>query len=596
MEKQKKRIEINDIYKWDLTTIYKSDEDWYEDLSKVKLEVNDITNYKDALDSSKRLLQFLEFESNIDRKMSKLYCYAHLKFDEDTTNSKAEEMSDLITDLYSNYSLLSSFITPLFMSYDYDLIEKYMIEEPKIKEYEFNLKNIYRYKKYTLSESEEKIISNFSKIISNSSDTYEKLTDTDMRFGTIIDENKNEVELTESNFSKFIESKDRKVRMNAWNRLFSTYEKFKNTIASTYVGDIDSTITISKVRGYESALDASLFSDNIEKSVYTNLIDTVTSNMEPIYKYYRLKKKILGLDELHLYDIYVSMVDNFSKKYSFEEAKDIVIDTLSILGDDYVANVKKAFDEKWIDVFNNIGKRSGAYSSGVYDTNPFILLNYEENYAGVSALIHELGHSMHTYYSCKNNEYQNSRYEIFIAEVASTVNELLLSYNLYNKTDDKLEKLHILNKRLELFKATIYRQTMFAEFEKKIYEKRQSGDALTSDIISEVYYNNLKKYFGDSVVIDDLIRYEWERIPHFYYNFYVYNYATGLSAACYIVDSIINKKENAVENYIKFLSLGGSMYPMDQLKEIGIDMNKKEVIENAINMFDKTIDEFESLI
>ena len=302
------------------------------------------------------------------------------------------------------------------------------------------------------------------------------------------------------------------------------------------------------------------------------------------------------MDELHIYDIYTPMIKVDKQDYSFEEAKNLVLDTISIFGEEYKENALKAFNEKWIDVYNNKGKRSGAYSSGFYDTAPYMLLNFENRINDVFTLAHELGHSMHTYFSCKNNSYNNSGYKIFVAEVASTVNELLLAKNLLKKSNSKEEKLNILNRLLELFKSTINRQTMFAEFEKKIYELRESGNVLTSETICKEYYELNKLYFGNNVVVDDLIKYEWERIPHFYYNFYVYKYATGLSAACYIVKNILDNKENAKENYLKFLKSGGSMYPLDELKLAGVDMNKPEVVESAISMFKETIEEFKTLI
>ena len=370
--------------------------------------------------------------------------------------------------------------------------------------------------------------------------------------------------------------------------LYDTYASFKNTITSTYTGDMDSNITMAKLRGFNSAREASLYGDNVDTTIYDNLIDTVSKNLKTIYKYYDLKKEVLGLDEFHLYDIYAKLIDTKDlDNYTFEDAKKIVKEALSVLGEDYIKDLDKAFSEKWIDVYNNKGKRSGAYS---------VLLNFEGNLNNVSTLAHELGHSMHTYYSCKNQPYQYSSYNIFVAEVASTVNELLLSKYLLNKFTDKESKLYILNRLLELFKGTIFRQTMFAEFERDMYKLREEKKALTHEVLCDHYLELNKKYFGSSVVVDDKIKYEWMRIPHFYYNFYVYKYATGLSAACYIVDGILNKKEGALEAYLKFLTLGGSMYPVDELKVAGVDISEPKVIESAINMFNDTIDEFKNLL
>ena len=597
MEKQLTRSEISNEYKWDLTPIYKSDKDWEKDLEKAKKEIKKISKFNDLLSSSKRLLEYIEYDEEVERLLYKLYYYAHLNHDSDTTNTKYQKMVKNISDVLTEYSSLGSFVTPLFMKTDYSVIEKYYKEEPKLKEYEFNIKNMYRYQVHTLSESEEKILSTLSNSLSNPSNTYESLTDSDMEYGYITTENGDKVQMTDSNYSTFIESDNRDERIQAFNMMYDTYAKYKNTITSTYVGDMDANISIAKLRKYNSAREASLYGDNIDTKIYDNLIDTISKNINVLYKYYDLKKQMLKVDELHLYDIYADLVKvEDLNSYSFDEAKDLVISALSVLGDDYINNLKRAFDEKWIDIYNNKGKRSGAYSSGFYDTNPYVLLNYEGKLKDVSTLAHELGHSMHTFYSCKNQPYQYSSYNIFVAEVASTVNELILSKYMLNKVEDKESKLYILNRMLELFRATIFRQTMFAEFERDMYAMREEKQALTNDILCDHYLELNKKYFGKNVVVDDKIKYEWMRIPHFYYGFYVYKYATGLSCACYIVDGILNNKKDALKNYLKFLTTGGSMYPVDELKVAGVDITKPEVIESAINMFNDTIEEFKSLL
>jgi len=596
MKEQLTRSAVNDEYKWDLTLIYSNDEVWYQDLEIAKEEIKKVANYTNLLDSAANLLNYIEYDEKTSRLLEKLYFYAHLNSDADTTDTKYQKMVSLISDLYQEFGELSSYITPLFMKTDYSIIEKYYEEEPKLKEYEFNIRDMYRYQKHTLSEEQEKLISTLSNSLGNPSDTYEALTDSDMKYGTITDEKGNLVELTDSNYSIYISSKDRRVRKEAFELMYKTYSNFKNTITSTYNGDIDASIALAKIRNYNTAREAVLFSDNVTTSIYDNLVDTVNKNLNILYKYYDLKKEMLNLDELHLYDIYADLIELESDTYEFNTAKDLVINALSVLGDDYINILKRAFSEKWIDVYNNKGKRGGAYSSGGYDTNPYILLNYEGKLNDVSTLAHELGHSMHTYYSCKNNPYQYHSYKIFVAEVASTVNELLLSKYMLSKSTKKEEKLYILNRLMELFKGTIYRQTMFAEFERDMYAKRENKEPLTNDILCDSYYELNKKYFGSNVVVDEEIKYEWERIPHFYYGFYVYKYATGLSAACYIVDSILKGKENALENYLSFLKTGGNMYPVDELKIAGVDMNDPSVIESAINMFDETIEEFKYLI
>ena len=595
-EQEKLRSEIDDKYKWDLTKIYEKYEDWEKDYFTAKQKIEEVSSYKDKfLKSSSNLMEYFKYDESVDRLLSKLYFYSHLNYDSDTTCDKYKEMVSKVLDLFERYSTLSAFVLPSILKVDYEVFEKFYKENKELLNYKFVLDEIYRYRKHTLDEKTEKILSSLSKTMSNPSQTYEILTDSDFVFNKIKDENGNMVDFNESNYSTFIKSKDRRVRKDAFEILFNKYKEFKNTIASTFSGNIDSSVSIAKVRGYDSAISASLYEDNVPLSVYDNLIDTVNKNMNVIYKYYDLKKKVLKLDEMHMYDIYANLIDELDVKYSFDDAKKIVVDALSVLGDEYIKNLNKAFDEKWIDIYHNKVKRSGAYSSGFYDTNPYVLLNYEGTLNDVSTLAHELGHSMHTYYSCKNNLYQYSSYKIFVAEVASTVNELILGKYLLKNSKSKEEKLSILNHLMELFKATIFRQTMFAEFEKNMYAKRENKEILTSTLLCNDYYELVKKYFGDGVIVDDLIRYEWQRIPHFYNDFYVYKYATGLSAACYIVEGILSDKEKAKENYFKFLKSGGSMYPIDELKLAGVDMNDKEVVQSAINMFSDFIDEFESI-
>lgn len=591
---QKLREEISNEFKWDLDVIYSSENSFNEELSNIEKLISELKNFKnDLMSSASNLYSALELETKISRTLSKAHTYANCHFDSDTGNPNYQKMLGKVDNLYQKFASESSFIEPTILKYDYDKIEKFYGEEPRLKDYEINLKEIFRHKEHTLNESEEEIISSLDKALTNSSKTYETLVDTDLTHGYISDEEGNKVELTDSNYNKYLKSIDRRVRRDAFETLYKTYEQFQNTVASTLSGDVECVSSISKIRKFKSSIEASLFNDNISIDVYNNLINTVSNNLSSLFKYYDLKKRMLNLDEMHLYDVYVSIINEKPKEYSFDEAKTLVVEALSIFGDDYLSNLNKAFDQKWIDIYNNKGKRGGAYSGGCYDTYPYVLLNFEGTLNDVSTLAHELGHSMHSYYSRTNNLYQNSSYKIFVAEVASTVNELLLAIHMLKKSTEKREKLIILNNLLDLFKATIYRQTMFAEFEKGIYEKHENGEVLTASLLNEYYYDLNKKYFGKNVYVDEQIKYEWERIPHFYYNFYVYKYATGLSAACFIVNNILNNVEGAKENYLKFLKLGGSLEPLDELKVAGVDMTKPEVIISAIKMFDGIIEEFE---
>ena len=595
-KEEKLRCEIEDKYKWDLTKIYKDEKEWQKDFDDVKEKILKVLEYKDSfLSNGKKLYEYLKYDEEVSRKLEKIYYYAHLNYDADTLDEKYKVMTNKVSDLFTKYNELSSFVVPEILKLDEEKLNTFYKEEEKLEDYRFSIENIYRFKNHTLDEEKEKMLSNLSKCLSNPEETYEALTDSDFEYDYITDEKGNKVKFNESNYSLFIKSKDRSVRKRAFEMLHNKYKKYIRTITSTYKGEVENNVVLAKIRNYDSAISASLYSDNVPVDIYNNLIKVVNDNMNVLYDYYDLKKEILSLDRLHMYDTYVEIINKTDKKYSFDEAKKIVIDALSVLGDKYVKNLKKAFDEKWIDIYHSKGKRSGAYSSGNFDVNPYVLLNFEGTLNDVSTLAHELGHSMHTYLSCKNNPYQYSSYEIFVAEVASTVNELLLANYMLKNSKNKEEKLAVINHILDLYKATLYRQTMFAEFEKETHKLREKGEVLTSDLLSNTYYNLVKKYFGPNVLCDDLIKYEWARIPHFYYNFYVYKYATGISAASYIVDGILNNKEGALENYIKFLKSGGSMYPLDELKIAGVNLNSKSVILSAIKTFEKYLKEFKDI-
>lgn len=590
---EQRRDQINDKYKWDLSLIYSDEDNWKKDYSLVESMIPKFNNYKGRIMiSPDTLFEVVNLSSEVSRKLEKLYMYAHLNYDSDTSVNKYQTMVGKIQNLYKKFEEETTFIGPEILKSSYSKVKEYYNEIEDLKQYDSYFEEVFRYKKHTLTIKEEKILSSMSNVFNVPSKTYDFLTDTDMKLGFIKDEEGNEIELTDSNYSKYISSKDREVRKETFNKMYEGYKQFINTMASTLYGEVEGNVTISKLRHYDSAIGMTLYGDKVNASVYDNLIDTVSKNLDKLFKYYSLRKDVLKLDEIHLYDLYNNLINNSDKDYSFDEAKEMVINSLNVLGDDYINNLKKAFDDKWIDIYSNVGKRSGAYSSGGYDTNPYILLNYQGKLKDVSTLAHELGHSLHSYYSVKNNKYQDYHYAIFVAEVASTVNELLLCKYMLKKSVDKDEKLTILNKLLELFKGTIYRQTMFAEYEKIIYEKCENGEILTQELLSDLYYDINKKYFGNDFVVDEPIRYEWARIPHFYYFFYVYKYATGLAAACYIVNNILNGEEGYTEKYLEFLKSGSRDYPIELLKIADVDMNDPKVVESAIQMFDETIDEF----
>ena len=593
MEKQRERKDIKIEDTWDLTLIFKTDEDFYKELKDVESNISVITKYQGhILDDSNTLLSFLKQSDLDERKLYKLYYYAHLKLDQDTSNTTYQEMEGKITNLLQQYGVLTSFIMPELMQGDYNKVLEYIKENKELETYRFNLESIYRYQAHSLNHDEQLLLSKLSKSLDVAEKTFESLTDADITFPDIKVDGKS-LELTESNYSNYLDSDNREIRKQAFNNLLGTYGNYKNTLASTFSGNVELLTSMAKIRKFNSSLEASLFSDNIDVSVYNNLIDTINKHMDVLYRYYDLKKECLGLDELHLYDIYRTMVADYNREYTFDEAKNIVIEALSILGPDYITNLSKAFTERWIDKYNNKGKRGGAYSSGFYDTKPYVLLNFEGKYNDVTTLAHELGHSMHTYYSCTNQPYHLSSYNIFVAEVASTVNELILVRYLLKKSTDKNEKLFLLNKLMELYKATIYRQVMFAEFERDMHRDLESGEILTNEYLSSKYVELVKKYFGDGVVIDENIKNEWMRIPHFYYDFYVYKYAIGLSCATKIVNDI---EAGKVDDYLSFLKTGGSMYPSEELKVANVDINDPALYIEAINTFDGYVKEYKKIM
>lgn len=595
MEKQRERKDIDVKDTWDLTLIFKTPEEFLQSLKEMQNEIKNIEKFKGhILDNENTLYEFLTYSDELERKIYKLYYYAHLNFDSETTNIKFQEYDGLVENLLQEYSILSSFVTPELMEKDFDLVKEYISKNKKLKNYYHNLESIYRYKEHTLNKDEQRIVSALTKSLGLSEEVFEKLTDSDMTFGEIeVDVKK--VELTESNYSLYIRHSDRKVREQAFKGILGTYGKYSNTLASLFQGNVESLVSIAKLEKFKSSLEASLYSDNLDSTIYNTLIRTINENMEVIYKYFKMKKEVLGLDELHMYDIYLPLTKDYNEQYTFERAKETVLEALKPLGEEYIENLKKAFNERWIDIYNNKGKRGGAYSSGFFDTKPYVLLNFEGKYDDVSTLAHELGHSMHTYYSCKNNTYNNSSYNIFVAEVASTVNELLLSNYLIKNAKSLEEKKFLINQQLELYKSTIYRQVMFAEFEKDMHSDYEKGEILTHEYLCTKYYELVKRYFGDGVVVDDLIKNEWMRIPHFYYNFYVYKYAVGLSCATKIVNGILSGNKEARDSYLNFLKTGGSDYPANELLVANVDVLDENLYKEAIQTFDRLIDEYKEL-
>ena len=572
----RERNEISNEYKWDLDKMYPNKEAIEADIAYIKEGLSKIARYKGKLSaSSDNLYEALKLMEDISRKLSHYYVYTHMKHHEDTRNNENLAESSKSEMMSTDLSKAIAYIVPEIIAMDEGLLETYMKDE-RLGHYRKMVDEILRDKPYTLSDKEEEIMAAASELAG-------------------VPENGNKVRLDMFNYSKFIKSKDRRVRQEAFEAEFGTYKKYSNTMASTLFGGIKAEIFNSSIRKYPSALFASLYADNISLDVYNNLIESIHENIPALDKYIGLKKKYFGLDEVHMYDLYVPMAEDFKMEISYEEAQKIIIKALEPMGQDYIGLIKRAFDEKWIDVYENEGKRGGAYSWGSYDSHPYILMSYNNDLNSMFTLIHELGHSMHSYLSHESQPYLYSSYKIFVAEVASTVNEnLLIKYLLKNAKSDE-EKIYLLNYYLEQFRTTVYRQTLFAEFEKISHERVEAGQPMTAKDFTEIYYDLNKLYYGGSCNVDELVGIEWARIPHFYSNFYVYKYATGFSAASVLSNMILNE-EGAVPRYIEFLRSGGSEYPLDQLRHAGVNMEEKSAVDGALKVFADLVDELEALI
>lgn len=598
-QKQKKlplREEISDDYKWDLEAIYENESLWEDDFNKVKKLTEQLKDFEGKIkNSSSQLVKVLNLQDEISELLGKIFVYARMRKDEDNAKSKYQALADKATSLGIQVSSATAFIVPEILSIPTDSMNSYMQDEA-LHNYKQYLNELIRVKEHVLSEDLEQLLAKTGEISQASDNIFSMLNNADIKFPFIKDEEENEVELTKGRFTQFMESTNRRVRKDAFNAMYSSYENLKNTFAATLSSNVKKNIFYAQVRKYPSAIEASLFDDNVSVNVYNQLIDTIHDNLDMMHRYVKLRKKILNVDELHMYDIYVPIVKDIDINIKYEDAKKIVVEALKPLGEDYINDLKKGLESGWIDVYENKGKTSGAYSWGSYGTQPYILLNYQGKVSDLFTLAHELGHSMHSFYSNKNQPFINSQYKIFVAEVASTLNESLLMNYLLKNTTDKNEKLYYLNYYLDQFKGTVYRQTMFAEFEKMIYENTEAGGALTPEILNEMYHNLNKEYFGNDVVVDTNIDLEWSRIPHFYMNFYVYKYATGFSAAISLSKQILEEGDPAVNRYLDFLKSGGSEYPIEQLKKAGVDMTTKEPVQNALSVFGDVLTQMEKLL
>lgn len=595
--KIRKRSEVPDKYKWNLSAIYSDDALWEKDFIKVRNMAQSLSKYRGTLEaSSENLFNCLEDETQMSRLYEKVMVYAHMRSHQDTTNSHYQSLSDRADSLGIEISSAGSYITPEILSIPDEKINSFIKENDKLKVYERQLNDIRRFKPHVLSASEEALLAAAGDLAQAPSTIYNMINNADIKFPVIKDEDGKDIEITKGRFISLMENHDRRVRKDTFDAFYTTYESQKNTMAATLSSNVKANLFDSRTRKYSSARESFLFQDNVSLEVYDNLIKTIHENMDLMHRYVALRKRMLGLDELHMYDVFAPLTKEATKKIPYEEAVDTVTKGLSVLGDTYIKDLKNGFTEGWIDVYENEGKRSGAYSWGCYDSHPYVLLNYENNLDNMFTLAHEMGHSMHSYYSNKNQPYVDAHYKIFVAEVASTCNESLLMDYLLKNTTDKQERLYLLNHYMDSFRGTVYRQTMFAEFEKLIHERAEQGEALTAETLSSIYYELNKQYYGPDMVADDHIAIEWARIPHFYSSFYVYKYATGFSAATALSKDILDEGAPALEKYLNFLKSGGNDYPLELLKKAGVDMTTPKPINDALKVFKGLLDEFDSLI
>ncbi|MDE5539034.1 MAG: oligoendopeptidase F [Bacilli bacterium] len=592
----KLRKDYAEHLKWNVEDLFATPEDYEMMFEIINSSLSAYQKYQGKiLSSAKTLLEFLEFDNELNRNLEQVYIYAHIQNDQDTTDTKFQAMYGKAYKLYEKYNEATAFIVPEILKQDFELIAKYIQEEPKLKEYERELKSIFKYKAHTLSDREELLLSSLSSAFSTPDDVFSMLSDADLKFGTILNEEGKKEELNEKSYRKFIESSNRNVRKKAFQQLLGTYGNFKNTYASLLSKEVILNNKVAQIKHYDSALASALYRNDIPETVYTSLISSVKNNIKPLSRFWRLKKQALGVSKLHLYDTVAPITKEITHKYSEKDAEDLLMKALAPLGETYITDLKQAFTERWIDFCPNDGKRNGAYCTACYNVHPYVLLSFDGSLNNVSTLAHELGHAMHYYYAIKNQNYQDYGYSIFVAEVASQVNQILLSKYLIESTTSKEEKKYLIDDLISDFKSTIYRQTMFAEFEKKIHESDANGEILTHEVICDIYYKLNQEYMGKNIEVDEIIKYEWERVPHFYMHFYVYQYATAYAAAIKIAMDILNGSKDAVTKYLEFLGLGCTKTPIESLKIAGVDMEKSETIDEAFVYFNDLVSELENL-
>lgn len=591
MEKQKTRDQIEDKYKWDLTTIFKNDNEWNDEYIKAKSKMYNLEKYKEKiLDNAQNLYDILQLYFDMDKIVSKLYYYSQLKIDEDITNTKYQRMQSEILSLSNEIEKLSSYIYPEILKGDYNLIKQFCNENIKLKEYEFFFEKLFREKDHILGENDEKVLSDFANIVSNFQQGSNYLFTSEVKFENITDENGLDVKLTPSNLSVYVKSKDRNVRKQAYINSRQGYSNIINTISSNFIGKIKYDELEAKLRGYDSCLDKDLYSLNISKNVVTNLLEVGNNSINIYQKYLGLLKKSLKVDTLESWDLAMPLASSSDKEYSYEAAKNLILDVLKIYGDEYLNVLNKAFDERWIDVFPNEGKNTGWYSWGHYDSNPVVLGNFNSKIDDVSALAHELGHLVHFYMNEQNNSYIYSDHSILEAEVASLTNEIVLSLSIVERSNDKNEKLALLSNIIDVIASNFFGTVKGTEFLIDIHNKANKNEPLTADIISNEWKKIVDKFNGDCIKEYSYVN--WARIPHYYRQYYYYKYATGVSAAVYNAKQILSGDKNKIDNYLKYLKVGSKDYPKNNLNIAGIDIEDKKLYEETVKFFDEILDKF----
>lgn len=594
MSKVVKRSEVPLEDQWNLQDLFENQAAWDKEYEEVKTLTKKAAEFQGKLSQAEAVKSCFELEDDISLKTERLYVYAHMHHDEDTANPTYQALSQKAKKLSVQISESLSFVTPEILALPDQELDAF-IENPILKPYQFTLVEMKREKAHVLSKAEEALLAQVGNLSQAPQTIFGMLNNADLKFPKIKDEHGNEVELTHGSYIQFLENPNREVRERAFKAVYSTYAKNKNTIAATLSASVNKNIFYSTVRKYPSVMEMSLYGDNIPTEVYTNLVDTIHESLPLLQRYMKLRKKLLGVDELHMYDLFAPLVDEYKMDISYDEAKKTVKESLKPLGEKYLDALQEGFNDRWIDVYENENKRTGAYSWGAYGTHPYVLLNHKDNLNSMFTLTHEMGHALHSYFSDHAQKYRDAQYTIFLAEVASTTNEALLMDYMLKKSTDPKEKLYLLTYYADQFRTTVFRQTMFAEFEKIIHERAEQGESLTPQLLSEIYYELNKKYHGDDMVVDQDIEMEWARIPHFYNSFYVYKYATGFSAATSFSKQILEEGQPAVDRYLGFLQSGGSDYSINILKKAGVDMSSPEPIREAMAVFEEVITQMEQL-